>query len=137
MTEVIYMMVGKVAYDGCTFNTASKLQRWLKESIMMEMGTDAPHLQPASIDIPLRTQRDSRTCQAWVQLSVPTANNIWAVSDIITGRQFEGVQLYAEPSSKRATHHLSSTKVYSWSAARVALSIATAPCAVPRRRSAA
>jgi len=82
--QVVDMMVGKVAYNGCTFNTANKLQRWLKDQIESEMGTGAQHLLPVSIDIPIRSPRDSRTCQAWVQLSSPTVDNIWTVSDIIT-----------------------------------------------------
>ncbi len=112
------MMVGKVAYNGCTFYTANKLQRWLKDQIESEMGTGAQHLLPVSIDIPTRSPREGRTCQAWVQLASPTVNNIWTVSDIITRKWFGGVQLYAEPSTKPATHHLSTTKVYSWSAAK-------------------
>ena len=115
------MMVGKVSYDGCTFSTANKLQRWLRDRIEASRSTNVQHLLPITVDIPLRTQRDARTCQAWVQLSVPTTNNIWAVSDIISGRFFDGVQLYAEPASKPATHQLSLTKVYSWSAAKGSL----------------
>ncbi len=39
--EVIDMMVGKVAYNGYTFNTANKLQRWFKDQIESEMGIGA------------------------------------------------------------------------------------------------
>ena len=102
MPQIFDAILGKVGHSGCPAMTATRLAEALQRDIKSSRRfTDLQQLMPVTVDIPLSTNSNDRTCLAFVQIGNP--DRIFDFIDIVYGLKFGGTRIVADMANNPTT----------------------------------